>query len=54
MTELIKVALLLTLLMFILPIFLLATFWCLSTLAAGNLFPFLFCLILALYFIGKH
>ena len=54
MNELIKLSLLIAFLMFSLPIFLFLTFWCLSTLASGNLFPFLFCLIIALYFIGKR
>jgi hypothetical protein len=54
MAELVKLSLLIALLMFALPIALLGTFWCLSTLAAGNLFPFLFCLIIALYFIGQR
>jgi type IV secretory pathway TrbL component len=52
--ELIKLALLIAVMIFLLPICLLATFWCLSTLASGNIFPFLLCLIIALYFIGKH
>ena len=52
MAELIKLSLLIALLMFALPIALLATFWCLSTLAAGNVFPFIFCLVIALYFIS--
>lgn len=54
MAELLKLTLLITLLLFSLPLFLYLTFWCLATLASGNLFPFLFCLILALYFIGKR
>jgi len=54
MAELVKVTLLITLLLFFLPISLWVTFWCLSTLAAGNIFPFLFCLIISLYFIGKR
>ena len=54
MAELVKLTLLITLLIFALPISFYLTFWCLSTVAAGNIFPFLFCLIIALYFIGQR
>ena len=54
MAEFIRLTLLLTLLIFALPIALYITFWCLATAAAGNFFPFLFCLIISLYFISKH
>jgi hypothetical protein len=52
--ELAKLTLLITLLIFALPIALYITFWCLATAAAGNFFPFLFCLIIALYLISGH
>lgn len=54
MTELVKLSLLLAGLMFLLPICLYATFWSLAALASGNLFPFIFCLTIALYFIGRR
>jgi hypothetical protein len=54
MAELIKLSLLIAGLMFAVPIALMVTFWCLSTIAAGNIFPFLFCLIIALYFIAGN
>jgi hypothetical protein len=53
-TELVKLSLLLAGLMFLLPICLYATFWSLAALASGNLFPFIFCLTIALYFIGRR
>lgn len=53
-SELIKLGILITLLMFIVPILLVVTFWCLANLASGNIFPFLLFLIVALYLIGKR
>jgi tryptophan-rich sensory protein len=53
-SELIKLGLLITLLMFIVPILLVVTFWCLTNLASGNIFPFLLFLIISLYLIGKR
>jgi hypothetical protein len=54
MSEFIKIILLLAILTFFFPIALWITLWCLSSIASGNIFPFFFCLIIALYFIGKH
>jgi len=52
MAELAKLAILLTLLVFILPILFYVVFWALGALASGNVIPFLIFLIISLWAIA--
>lgn len=52
MVELAKLAILLTLLVFILPIMFWAVFWVLGTLASGNVIPFIIFLVICLWAIA--
>jgi hypothetical protein len=54
MAELAKLALLLTLLVFILPILFYLTFWVLGALASGNVIPFILFLVISLWAISHR
>jgi hypothetical protein len=54
MAELVKLAILLALLCFILPILIYLVFWTLGALASGNVIPFLIFLIVSLWAIAGH
>jgi len=52
MTELIKLAIVLTFLIFALPILLSLTFWVLTAAASGNIIPFILFLVITLWAIA--